>query len=111
LRSQLNIVRVSIERLTAQQQRIGRLVTLATVLVIIRPEDAPPAPEPKAGLGHYFGERMLASWGGGLRLLTNTMAGALRLLVGGLLWWVIVVIVLLRVRQYVRQRKVQEAVA
>lgn len=109
LRQHLNIVRMSIERLAAQRQRIGRLVTLATVLVIIRPDDAPP--EPKAGLGHYFGNRMLASWGGGLRLLTNTMAGALRLLVGGLLWWVILLIVLLRVRQYVRQQRMQEAVA
>ncbi len=97
--------------MTAQRQRIGRLVTLATVLVIIRPEDAPQEPEPKAGLGHYFGERMLASWGGGLRLLTNTMAGVLRLVVGGLLWWVILLIVLLRVRQYLRQQRMQEAVA
>jgi hypothetical protein len=55
------------------------------VLVIIRPEAAPPEepePEPETGLG----------------------------LVGGLLWWLIVVVIVMTVRHFIRQAKVTPAV-
>ena len=54
LRDKLAQVRQAIERMTAQRERLGRLVSLATVLVLIRAEDAPPPTRP--GIGAYFGD-------------------------------------------------------
>lgn len=85
LRRHLQQVRGQIERLTAQRDQIGRLVSLATVLVIIRPER--PAPQPE--LGAYFLENLSASAVAGLRVLADTIAGFVHLAIGGLVWWMI----------------------
>lgn len=104
LREKINEVRMSIERLVARQQGLQRLVSLARVLVIIRPEDAPKV-EPKAepGLGQYFGDRIDASWGGGLRFLADTVARLLQVLVGGLVWWLVLIVAFVAVRNYRRR--------
>jgi hypothetical protein len=104
LRQRLNEVRESIERLVAQQQRLGRLVDLASVLVIIRAEDAPPE-EPEAGLGAYFSRTLFASWTSGLRVLADTLAGAVGVIVGGLLWWALLAAALIGLRHHWRQRQ------
>ncbi len=107
LRRQISAVRESVERLVAQQQRMSRLTELASVLVIIRPEAAPPEEhEPATGLGAYFSDRINTSWTGGIRYLADSVAGGLQLLVGGLLWWLILVVVVMPARHYVRQAKV-----
>ena len=102
LRSRINEVRQSIERLTAQQQRLSRLVSLATILVIIRAEDAP-QPKPVSDLGKYFSENVGASWTSGLRFLSDTIAGLLRVLVGGVIWWVLLTIAILAITRHHRQ--------
>lgn len=102
LRNHINRVRQSIERLTAQQQRLSRLVSLATILVIIRAEDAP-APELASDLGKYFSENVGASWTSGLRFLSDTIANLLRVLVGGVIWWVLLTVAILAITRHRRQ--------
>lgn len=93
LRSSINEVRQSIEWLTAQKQRLSRLVSLATILVIIRAEDAPKEePEPEPSLGQYFSDSVGTSWSGGLRFLSDTVAGLLRVIIGGIIWWVLIAV-------------------
>lgn len=102
LRNHINRVRQSIERLTAQQHRLSRLVSLASILVIIRAEDAP-APEPASDLGKYFSENVGASWKSGLRFLSDTIANLLRVLVGGVIWWVLLTVAILAITRHHRQ--------
>jgi hypothetical protein len=102
IRRQLNEVRQTIERLTARRESVRLLVDLATILVIIRPEDAPPE-EPEAGLGRYFLDRMDLAWTAGLRFLTDTLAGGIRVLVGGLLVWILLAIAVVTWRHHRRQ--------
>lgn len=89
LRDHLGRVRQTIEQLGAQRERLGRLVSLATVLVIIRAEDAPPPATP--GLGAYFGEAIQNAWLRGMTFLSDTIAALLALLVGGLIWWLLLI--------------------
>ncbi len=102
LRNHINRVRQSIERLTAEQQRLGRLVSLASILVIIRAEDAP-KPEPEPALGKYFSDRVGTSWTSGLRFLSDTIANLLRVLVGGVIWWVLLTVAILAITRHHRQ--------
>lgn len=102
LRNHINRVRQSIERLAAEQHRLGRLVSLATILVIIRAEDAP-EPEPKPALGKYFSDSVGTSWTSGLRFLSDTIANLLRVLVGGVIWWVLLTIAILAITRHHRQ--------
>ena len=102
LRSRINEVRQSIERLTAQQHRLSRLVSLATILVIIRAEDAP-QPKPEPALGKYFSDRVGTSWTSGLRFLSDTIANLLRVLVGGVIWWVLLTVAILAITRHHRQ--------
>jgi hypothetical protein len=83
---------------------MARLTELASVLVIIRPEAAP-REEPKPGLGAYFSNRIHTSWTGGIRYLSDSVAGGVQLVVGGLLWWLILVVVVMTARHYVRQAR------
>ncbi|TWT45626.1 hypothetical protein RAS1_20540 [Phycisphaerae bacterium RAS1] len=85
LRDKLADVRRTIEQLTAQRERIGRLVALATVLVLIRAEDAPATAQP--GIGAYFLSAIAKAWIAALRVLADTVAYLLTLAVGGAIWW------------------------
>jgi hypothetical protein len=102
LRNTIGQVRQSIEQLTAQRDRLSRLVALATVLVIIRPADAP-APV-QAGLGGHFADSFSAAWRNGVVFLADTLAGLLGILVGGLVWWIVLIGTWLFIRAYVRRR-------
>lgn len=91
IRAQLAQVRGQIESLVGQKERIGRLVSLATVLVSIRTEQA--VVETKAeGLGAYFIAGIERAWEGSLRNLADAAAFLVRTVVGGLVWWVILAI-------------------
>ena len=100
MRRQINLVRDSIERLAAQNQQLGRLVSLASVLVVIRPLDAE---EQETGVGAYFSENLRTAWTGGLRLLADTVSGGLRVFVGGLMWWLLLAAVFVTVRHQIRK--------
>ncbi len=105
MRRQINIVRESIERLTAQSQQLDRLVSLASVLVIIRPLDAE---EQETELGAYFSDALHASWTGGLRLLADTVSGGLRVFVGGLMWWLLLGAIFVTVRHHIHKTQVNQ---
>jgi hypothetical protein len=102
LRANLASVRNVIEQLTAQRQNLARLVSLATVLVIIRPSDTPAVPPP-TGIGAYFGDAISTMWQKGLRVLADTLAMLLGALIGGLPWWILLAATLLLFRNARRQ--------
>ncbi len=90
LREQLARVRERIEQMTAQQERLSRNVTLATVLVVIQPEPAADAQESRLDtpMSEYFAARLDASWHAGTRALADSVAAIVRAAVGGLVWWI-----------------------
>lgn len=101
LRQSLAAVRNVIEQLTARREHLSRLVSLATVLVIIRAEDAPPPEQP--GIGAFFGRSMTNAWDNGLTLLIRTFATLLHVLVGGLIWWVLLVGAVVLIRRAIQR--------
>lgn len=102
LRDKLGQVRRGIEQMTAQRERLSRLVSLATVLVIIRAEGAPPPARP--GIGAYFGDSISNAWSKGLTFLADTVAGLLGVLVGGIIWWLLLLaVVLIALRRIARR--------
>lgn len=105
LRRALGGVREEIERMVAQREHLGRLVSLATVLVIIRPPDATVI-EPPAGIGAYWRDSLTDAWTGGLHFLVRTISSFVAVLVGGLVWWVLLLVVVLIVRGVLRRRTV-----
>ena len=84
LRQAIAGVRQSIETMAGQRERLGRLVSLATVLVVIRAADAPLPQTP--GLGTYFFELIQSAATRGVRTLIETFAGLIFVLIGGALW-------------------------
>jgi hypothetical protein len=104
LREKLGEVRGAIERLTGQRERLARLVSLATVLVIIRPPNAEPEPE-QPGIGAYFLDSLGGAWTSGLVFLADTFAGLLAVLIGGLVWWVLLAAGLIALRNWLRRRE------
>lgn len=94
VRDALGRVRENIERLTAQRDRLSRMVSLSTILVVIRHESAvklPEAPRPD-GLGAYFAKTIASAWRTATRALADTVAFIVTVLVGGALWWIAVII-------------------
>lgn len=107
LRTEIARVRQVIEQIAGQQQRLSRLVSLATILVIIRPESKTPETQPaaeKPSLGKYFGESFKDSWSCGMHFLADTLAGLMGVLVGGAIWWIALIISLLALRQHLRRK-------
>lgn len=102
LRRSIAEVRESIERLIAQRDRLSRLVSLATVLVIIRPADAP-EPEPAPGLAAYLSDAFGTAWHNGALFLLYTLAMLLSVLVGGAIWWVLLIAAILLLRAHRRR--------
>ena len=87
VRRELNGVREQIERLAAQQDNLSRMVRLARVAVMFRTEVKEPEPQPEQGVWGRFVERMDAAWDDGLDALLGTIAGLVRVLVGGAFWF------------------------
>ena len=107
LREQMARVRLRIESITGQREHLNRLVSLATVLVIIRatPVPATQPQEPKEqSIGAYFSDAIASDWNSGLRFLADTLSSTLRVLIGGLFWWVMLIAGLLAVRHVLQRR-------
>lgn len=103
VRAALGNVRQEIERLIGQRDQLSRLVALATVLVIIRPADAPPPPP--RGLGLYFSQEFHNAFADATRFIADSLGVLLRIVVGGAVWWVIGVVIALIVRFFVRRAR------
>lgn len=93
LRTALANVRGQIEQLIAQRQRLGQLVSLSTVLVIIRTDETHSQTINFSVLG-YFDQGIRTAWHNGLVFLADTMGGLLSVLIGGLIWWILLTIVI-----------------
>jgi hypothetical protein len=107
LRDKISQIRQSIEQMTAQRERLGRLVSLATILVLIRtePEQPKPATQPaEKTISQYFGESVGAAWSNGLLALADTVAGMLKVIVGGIIWWMALIVGIMVLRQQLRKR-------
>lgn len=92
LRESLSRVRGSIEQLVAQRDRLSKLASLATVLVIVRQDSAPVQREPQTGW-EQLSKGMESAWNSGVRGLIESAAFLVRVAVGGLIWWIIVALV------------------
>lgn len=86
LRDSIARVRQSIESLTAQQQRLSRLVSLATILVIIR------ADADKPNLGGSLGNRLEQAWTTGRTSFISSLGWLVEVLVGGAVWWALLAV-------------------
>lgn len=89
VRTQLANIRESIERLTAQRDRLSHLVSLATILVVITTDSAPPPEPARIGIWDYFKASLADSWHSGLGALADTIAAVVRIAIGGLIWWLL----------------------
>jgi len=89
LRREINNVRSEIERLDAQQSNLNHLVSLATVLVILRTEGENPDVDPDQSIGAYFIKVLKKAWKNALLTIADSTAWALQFIVGGLIWWII----------------------
>jgi hypothetical protein len=102
LREKLNTVRQSIERLQAQHDSLARQVALASILVILRPDNAP-KPEPQHSMFDGFTSEMSSAWTSGLTALTQTIAFLIRVLIGGLIWWLLLIAAIAIARRAIRR--------
>lgn len=114
IRAQLEGVRGRIEQLIGQRDRIGRMVSLATILVTVKPVDAPkpvekPAEKKDDSIGAYFKESIAASWHTSLVALADTAAFFVRTIVGGVVWWVATAAVTIAVWRAVKQTMAKRA--
>ena len=89
LRREINNVRSEIERLDAQQKNLNHLVSLATVLVIIRTAGEKPDDDTNMSIGSYFVKVLKKAWKNALLTIADSAAWALQFIVGGLIWWLI----------------------
>lgn len=109
LRQAISDCRERIERMTAQRDRLSRLVSLATVLVNLRPAVAP---EPRAdGLWARFLDDLDSAWRSGLDTLAATVAAIVRIALAGLIWWLLLAFAItaaVRLRRNARRRAAAE---
>lgn len=114
LREEIGKVRGSVERYRAQIAQMNKLVSLATVLIIIRydfddEEDEAADEDGEGTLGAYFAENIAAAWEGGMRFLADTLGVIVQIIVGGFIWWVIAAILIV-VAMRMKGRKIETAI-
>jgi hypothetical protein len=100
LRESLKNVRYSIESLAGRRETLSRMVSLATLLVIIRTDAKSPAPVADS-FWSYFGREMDTAWTAAIRFLADATATIVRILVGGLPFWIGLVVLMV----FLRKRK------
>lgn len=103
LRSSLSSVRESIERLVGQRDRLGRLVSLASILVVIRAEPLIEKPAPASTIADYFVKSISRAWHGGLESLSDTVAWIIAVAIGGVMWWIVLTAVVVAIVRWRRR--------
>lgn len=110
VRNQLGEVRGRIESLKGQRERMGQLVSLATVVVSLQSDDQP-IPEKAEGMGAYFATSMQQAWQSSLRTLSDSAAYLVRLFIGGLVWWIalaLLIALLWRIVRFIAGKQASE---
>ncbi len=103
LRDKLAQIRLGIERLQGRRDTLARQVSLASILVIIRAEDAPKEQPKPASLTDSFTKEVSAAWDSGLAALTATIAFIIRIAIGGLVWWLLIILAFTIARRLIRR--------
>jgi hypothetical protein len=93
LRAELAKVRGTIESLVSQREHIGRLVSLATVLVTIRADNAPARAE--QSLSDYFLKKVSGTFDRGTRAMVDSVAWLIGAAIAGTIWWLLLAAVVL----------------
>lgn len=106
LRAKLGEVRDGIERLDAQRANLSRLVSLATVLVLIRADAAPEPERQKPALLGKLSGSFGAAWRSGVEFLIGSAAWIVEVAIGGLIWWIVAVIAVVILRSQLRRAAV-----
>jgi hypothetical protein len=101
LRDKLSSIRATIESLQGRRDTLGRQISLATILVLIRPDNAP-KPTPSS-LFDSFSHEMSAAWTSGLNALTQTLGFLIRIAIGGLIWWLLLFAAIAIARRAIRR--------
>lgn len=100
LRSNLNQVRESVERLVAQRDRLGKQASLATILVNISTKKSGGEVAPATNtLSDRFTKSMQHAWEDSLASLINAAAFLIRLVVAGLPFWVLILLAVIAIRR------------
>ncbi len=89
LRDKLSSIRASIEQLQGRRDTLGRQISLASILVLIRPDSSEKPVAKPSSLFDGFSNEMSNAWTGGVSALTQTIAFLIRIMVGGLIWWLL----------------------
>ena len=109
LREQLARVRGNIERMQASKSQMGRLVSLATLTLTIRPEPdvtiAPPVVEETPSFGARFSQEIGRSWDRATNNLVSSAGWAVETVIGGLPTWTVLGVTGLVIWRVVRKRK------
>lgn len=111
LREHISSVREQIERLTAQRDRLSRLTSLATVVVIVRHEWVAKPESDDPGWWSHLRDRISSAATSGLHALTDAIAFLVWAFVGGLIWWILLaaaIITMLRLRRAALRRRAIE---
>lgn len=103
LRDKLSSIRATIEQLQGRRDTLGRQISLASILVLIRPDTSEkPVPKPSS-LFDGFSSEMSSAWTSGVSALTQTIAFLIRIAVGGLVWWLLLIAAITISRRAIRR--------
>jgi len=102
LRQSLATIRTNIEQMTGQREQLARLVSLSTILVLIRAGDPPPAESPS--LWNDFVNALSKAWRNGVGFLGAAVATIISVLIGGLVFWIAIIATLFAVRRRLRNK-------
>ncbi len=112
LREQLARVRGNIERMQASKSHMGRLVSLATLTLTIRPQPdvtiAPPVVEETPSFGARFSQEIGRSWDRATNNLVSSAGWAVETVIGGLPTWTVLGVTGFVIWRVVRKRKPNE---
>lgn len=111
LRQAISECRERIERMTAQRDQLSRLVSLATVLVNLRPSGSQIPDSAGDSLWHVFTAQLDHAWHNGLYKLTATVGWFIEVLLGGLIWWLLLgatIAAIARLRRQSRRKAARE---
>lgn len=103
VRESLAQVRLRIEQIKAQQASLKQRVSLSTLTITmsVKPEESAAEPEPG-----YLSSRMSEAWTGAGRMLADSAAWLVRVVLGGAVFWVIAAAVGAIVWRWMRRRAV-----
>lgn len=109
LRTELAKVRGTIESIQSQRATIGRLVSLASVLVNIRADSAAVVKEPdKDSLWGYLADRVERSFTGATHALADSIAWLVGVAVAGAVWWLVLIACIVMIAR-LRRRAIRRA--